>query len=101
MHRQRVFADVEIDGQPRQTRRQRFLRRMDALLPWARLEARIHPIASTGQRGRPPYLLALLLRIDCAQLFDDLSDPAMEDALNDNVAVQRLVALHRAGPVAR
>lgn len=33
MHPRRSFADVEYDGQPRQTRRERFLQRMGALLP--------------------------------------------------------------------
>ena len=94
MHPQRSFADVEYDGQPRQTRRERFLQRMEALMPWARLEARIRPVYPTGERGRPPYPLALLLRIHCVQLFYNLSDPAMEDALYDSVAVQRFVG-HR------
>ena len=95
---QRSFADVEYDGQPRQTRRERFLRRMDALMPWARLEARIRPVYPSGTRGRPPYPLALLLRIHCVQLFYNLSDPAMEDALYDSVAVQRFVGLTARGP---
>ena len=98
MHPQRSFADVEYDGQPRQTRRERLLRRMEALMPWARLEARIRPVYPTGERGRPPYPLALLLRIHCVQLFDNLSDPAMEDALYDSVAVQRFVGLTARGP---
>ena len=55
---QRSFADVEYDGQPRQTRRERFLQRMDALMPWARLEARIRPVYPTGERGRPRHLPA-------------------------------------------
>ena len=95
---QRTFADVEYDGQPRQTRRERFLQRMDALMPWARLEARIRPVYPTGARGRPPYPLGLLLRIHCVQLFYNLSDPAMEDALYDSVAVQRFVGLTARGP---
>ena len=95
---QRTFADVEYDGQPRQTGRERFLQRMDALMPWARLEARIRPVYPTGARGRPPYPLGLLLRIHCVQLFYNLSDPAMEDALYDSVAVQRFVGLTARGP---
>ena len=43
------------DGQPRQARRERLLQRMDALMPWARLEARIRPVYPTGERGRHPY----------------------------------------------
>ena len=55
MHPQRAFADVEYDGQPRRTRRERFLQRMDALMPWARLEARIRPVYPTPASvdGRP------------------------------------------------
>ena len=98
MHPQRSFADVEYDGKPRQTRRERFLRRMEALMPWARLEARIRPVYPTGERGRPPYPLALRLRIHCVQLFYNLSDPAMEDALYDSVAVQRFVGLTARDP---
>ena len=98
MHPQRSFADVEYDGQPRRTRRERFLQRMEALMPWARLEARIRPVYPTGERGRPPYPLALRLRIHCVQLFYNLSDPAMEDALYDSVAVQRFVGLTARDP---
>ncbi len=94
----RTFADVEHDGQSRQTRRERFLRRMDALMPWARLEARIRPVYPTGERGRPPYPLGLLRRIHCVPRFYNLSDPAMEDALYDSVAVQRFVGLTARGP---
>ncbi len=95
---QRSFADVEYDGQPRQTRRERFLQRMDALLPWARLEARIRPVYPNGERGRPPYPRALLLRIHCVQVFYNLSDPAMEDTLYDSVAVRRFVGLTARDP---
>ena len=98
MHPRRPFADVAFVGRRRQSQRERFLRRMDTLLPWARLEARIRPVYPTGERGRPPYPLALLLRIHCVQLFDNLSDPAMEDALYDSVAVQRFVGLTARDP---
>ena len=83
---QRSFADVEYAGQKRQTRRAQFLQQMDGLIPWRRLEARLRPVYPTGERGRPPYPLAMMLRIHCVQLFYNLSDPAMEDALYDSLA---------------
>ena len=98
MQPQQSFADVEYDGQKRQTRRAQFLRRMDGLIPWHRLEARLGPIYPAGERGRPPYPLAMMLRIHCVQLFYNLSDPAMEDALYDSVAVQRFVGLAARDP---
>ena len=60
--------------------------------------ARSCPVYPTGERGRPPYPLALRLRIHCVQLFYNLSDPAMEDALYDSVAVQRFVGLTNPRP---
>ena len=96
---QRSLADVEYDGQPRQTRRARFRQRMDGLLLWARLEACICSVYPTGTRGRPLYPLTMRLRIHGVQLGTNLSDPAMEDALSDSVAVQRFVGL-AAGPAA-
>ena len=98
MQPQRSFADVEYDGQKRQTRRAQFLQQMDGLIPWRRLEARLGPIYPAGERGRPPYPLAMMLRIHCVQLFYNLSDPAMEDALYDSVAVQRFVGLAARDP---
>ncbi len=45
------FADMEYDGQPRQTRRARFLQRLDRVVPCAQLEQRIRPVYTTGVRG--------------------------------------------------
>ena len=101
MHPQRSFADVEYDGQPRQTRRERFLQRMDALLPWARLEARIRPVYPTGARGRPPYPLALLLRIHCVQLFYNLSGPGDGRRVVRQRGGAAVRGADRAGPAAR
>ena len=98
MQPQRSFADVEYDGQKRQTRRAQFLQQMNGLIPWRRLEARLRPVYPAGARGRPPYPLAMLLRIHCVQLFYNLSDPAMEDALYDSAAVQRFVGLAARDP---
>ena len=67
-------------------------------MPWARLEARIRPVYPTGTRIRPSYPPALPLRIQCVQLINNRSNPAMEDALHDGVEVQRFVGLTARGP---
>ena len=41
---QRSFGSVEYEHKKVKTRRQRFLERMDGLVPWAELEQRIAPI---------------------------------------------------------
>ena len=93
MESQRTFADVEAASVTRQTRRARFLQRMEGLVPWQRLAARIRPVYPTGAGGRPAFPLEVMLRIHCVQLFYYLSDPATEDALGDSLAVQRFVGL--------
>ena len=46
-----TFADVEYEGKKRRTRRELFLERMEALIPWERLEARIRPLYPKAGRG--------------------------------------------------
>ena len=53
---QSSFAELEYDTKKRRTRRELFLEKMDALIPWGRLEARIEPFypkaGAVGARTR-------------------------------------------------
>ena len=55
MDQQLTFADSEFSNKRRQTRKEKFLGRMDKLIPWARLEAVIEPPLSQGLK-RPSAL---------------------------------------------
>ena len=90
---QPTFSDLEYQGKKRKTRRELFLERMDGLIPWQSLEARIGPFYPKAGRGRQPYPLAVMLRIHCVQLFYNLSDPGMEDLLYEAESVRRFVGL--------
>lgn len=97
---QKTFADLEYEHKKRKTRREKFLERMDALIPWKRLEKRIRRhYPKGGGKGRPPYSLSVMLRIHCVQLFYNLSDPAMEDMLYEIESVRRFVGLKLSGPI--
>ena len=96
---QRTFADLEYDDKRRKTRRERFLERMDGLIPWERLEDRIRPFYPKPGRGRRPYDLSVMLRIHCVQLFYNLSDPAMEDMLYEIESFRRFVGVRLCGPL--
>ena len=78
---QKSFSDLEYEHKKKKTRREIFLERMDALIPWKRLEKRIRRYYPKAGKGRRPYPLAVMLRVHCVQLFYNLSDPAMEDML--------------------
>ena len=96
---QATFSELEYDNKKRKTRREKFLERMDSLIPWARLEKKIRRHYPKRGRGRPPYPLSVMLRVHCVQLFYNLSDPAMEDMLYEIESVRRFVGLKLSGPL--
>ena len=67
MMEQPTFADVDYESKKRKTRREKFLERMDGLIPWERLEGRIRPFYPTAGRGRHRYTLSAMLRVHCVQ----------------------------------
>ena len=91
MSHQLTFADCEFNGKRRKTRKEIFLARMEAVLPWPRMLAVIEPVYPKAGNGRRPYPLDTMLRIHCMQQWYNLSDGAMEDALYE-IASMRLFA---------
>lgn len=96
---QKSFADLEYDHKKRKTRREKFLERMDGLVPWQRLERKIIRYYPKPGKGRRPYPLSVMLRVHCVQLFYNVSDPAMEDMLYEIESVRRFVGLKLSGPI--
>ena len=91
MSHQFTFADSEFNGKRRKTRKELFLARMEALLPWAMMLEVIEPVYPKAGNGRRPYPLDTMLRIHCMQQWYSLSDGAMEDALYE-ITSMRLFA---------
>ena len=92
--KQTTFASLAFDRKKKQTRRERFLTEMDAVVPWAALLAVIGPhYPRAGRRGRPPMPLQTMLRIYFMQQWYALSDPAMEDALYEIESMRRFARL--------
>ena len=90
---QLTFAEAEYQNKKRKTRRELFLEKMDALIPWAKLEKKLRKHYPKGENGNPPYPLPIMLRVHCLQLFYNLSDPAMEDALYEIESMRRFAGL--------
>jgi IS5 family transposase len=88
MQRQASFAQAEYAQKKKQTRRDRFLAEMEAVVPWARLVARLQPLYPKGERGRPPIGLERMLRLYFLQQWYGLADEALEDALYDSQALR-------------
>lgn len=75
---QRTFADLAWQQKGKVTRRERFLAEMDAVIPWAELQALIAPYYPKAGTGRQPIGLERMLRIYFLQQWFNLSDPMAE-----------------------
>ena len=69
------------------------LAEMQTVVPWKELCAVIEPYypQATSAGGRPAAGLERMLRIHCLQLWFNLSDPAVEEALYDSRAMRATV----------
>jgi IS5 family transposase len=77
------------------TRRAQFLADMAQIVPWPELQAVVEPFYPKGSEagGRPPIPLARMLRIYFLQLWFNLSDPAVEEALYESVSMREFVGI--------
>ena len=90
---QLTFSEAEFHHKKRKTRREKFLEKMDDLLPWKQMEKKIRRYYPGNGNGRRPYPLSVMLRVHCMQLFYNLSDPAMEDGLYEIESMRRFAGL--------
>ena len=77
------FGKLNHRNKKKQTKRERFLSEMDAVVPWATLVGLIEPHYAKAGKGRRPYPLDVMLRIYFLQQRYQLSDPGAEEALYD------------------
>ncbi len=88
MIHQTSFSQVEFADKKKITRREKFLARMEEVIPWSRLLTVIEPHYPKGERGRPPIGLERMLRVYFLQQWYGLADEALEDALYDSQALR-------------
>ncbi len=88
MTHQTSFSQAEFADKKKITRREKFLGRMEGIIPWAELLAVIEPYYPKGERGRPPIGLERMLRVYFLQQWYGLADEAIEDAIYDSQAMR-------------
>jgi len=96
---QMSFSDAEFTQKRRQTRKERFLTRMDEIIPWGLLERILEPHYPKAGNGRRPYPLNTMLRVHFLQQWYDLSDPAAEDALYEVTPMRQFAKLSLDAPI--
>jgi IS5 family transposase len=93
--KQTTLANNDFEQFCKPTRRDRFLAEMNTVVPWADLVAVIEPYypKASNAGGRPPVGLERMLRIHCLQLWFDLSDPAVEEAVYESASMRAFVGI--------
>ena len=87
------FATLDHRHKKKQTKRERFLGEMDAVVPWATLLGLIEPHYPKAGNGRRPYPLEVMLRVYFLQQWYQLSDPGAEEALYDIQSMRAFAGL--------
>jgi transposase, IS5 family len=86
MMKQISLATMGYELITKRTRKRIFLEEMNLVVPWTELVGLIQPHSSpepTSKGGRPAFRVETMLRIHFLQQWFGLSDPAMEEALED------------------
>jgi transposase, IS5 family len=91
--RQLTLAVASFEQYAKITRRAAFLTEMDRTVPWRELCALVEPVYPKPGNGRPPVGLERMLRIYFLQLWFNLSDPAVEEALYESVSMRQFVGI--------
>jgi len=91
--KQQSITDIKYGNRKRKTKREEFLEAMDAVIPWEELVSLIEPNYYSGNRGRPPRGIEMMLRMYLLQIWFNLSDEGVEDAIYDSYAFKRFMGV--------
>lgn len=89
---QMSFSQLYVE---RRTRKNTFLRQIDQIIDWTSIEKEINKIYKKGESvdGRPSYSGLLLFKMQLLQIWYSLSDPGVEDYVNDSLGAMRFCGL--------
>ena len=89
-----TFGDIEYSNRKRITKREEFLNQMEEIIPWKEWEKEILPFYYKGKRGRPPRGIETMLRMYLMQIWFNLSDEGIEDAIYDSYAMRKFMKIN-------
>ena len=91
---QQTFSDMEYANRKRVTNREKFLDAMNGIIPWEKWIAIIKPYYPDGKRGRPVRGIETMLRMYLLQIWFNLSDVGVEDAIYDSYAMRKFMGIN-------
>lgn len=91
---QQTFSDIEYSKRKRKTKRDEFLETMDEIIPWNEWVDYIEPYYPKGERGRPPRGILVMLKMYLLQIWFNLSDEGVEEAIYDSYAMRKFMGIN-------
>ena len=85
------FSDYEYSLRKRKTKREEFLDIMNEIIPWEEWVEFVRPYYPNGKRGRPTKGIEKMLRMYLLQIWFNLSDEGVEDAIYDSYAFRKFM----------
>ena len=93
MEKQQNFTDIEYSNRRRTTKREAFLEKMNATLPWDKWVSLVVPYYPDGKRGCRPQEIERMIRMTMLQTWFNLSDGGIEDAIYDSYAMKTFMEI--------
>lgn len=90
---QMTFSDYEYSLRKRTTKREEFLDIMEEIIPWDEWVEFVRPYYPDGRRGRPVKGIEKMLRMYLLQVWFNLSDEGVEDAIYDSYAFRKFMKI--------
>ena len=94
MKDQITFTDVEYGNRKKTTKREKFLNKMEEIIPWKAWVEMIRPYYPKGEHGRPVRGIETMLRMYLMQTWFNLSDEGTEDAIYDSYAMRSFLGIN-------
>lgn len=93
MRDQISFSDIEYQCRKRVSKRERFLNKMESILPWSEMENLVEPFYPSHRRGRPSRGVNTMLRMYLLHKWFNLSSEGIEDAIYDSYAMRKFLSV--------
>jgi IS5 family transposase len=94
MEIQQTLSEIEYSNRNRKTKREKFLEKMDKIIPWDAFIDLIQPYYYKGERGRPPIGIEKMLRMYFLQAWYSISDEKIEDEICDSYAFRTFMGIN-------
>ncbi len=94
MEKQMNFSDLEYGARRKKTKRDKFLKRMNEIVPWEELCEIVRENYYKGRRGRKPQNIERMIRMFLLRQWFGLSDSAIEDAAFDSYAMKQFLGVN-------